>query len=729
MSRTIIGKVGLTPKKDYDLNTSYKRLDLVSYEGSSYVCLKDCIGILPTNDIYWQLSASKGDLPINGVDYNTPEEKEEFKEEIIADSKIEIDNYTTNKTLELETKTSELIGDLESQKDSFLSEMEVEKNLFDTNASEKTTSFDKNAENKIADFNVNASEKISSFNTNAKTLTNKFNENSESKTSEFNENATTKTTSFDKNAEAKITEYNNNATTKLEEYNSNATEKTNTFNSNAEDKTTAFDTNADTKQTEYNNNATTKLEEYNSNATTKVEEFNENAESLEKRIATLEDKQVKEYGVRYYFGQASSTLERLGDAIGLTARATKDGSYVENDFDNAEIFKYIKPVKRDKKAHKLLSVKGDADYDDIEGEEMVDYPETYWKFELDENKKFVDIKLRNVATSGYVKVNTFSVGAKPLSSDPDGNLQTKSGYCAKGWTSRTNFRNLIKSQYGDGACLLDWRYQVILFLYLIEFADFNTQKVLGQMHSTFRFDFASDKALIEETSTNRIIIANGSFVIGQQIGIGTSDGGTQIAKERTVTSMKKYDDGTVTGYEIAFDGDPVNITTASAVMTYSQKTGSTDDIQASSGCMADDGKHGARYRYFEFNSIFDWIDGYIIEDGKIYFSNNPEDYNDTDTSKFNVLSYALSTAFGWIKELGFDTNNPFCMFPTITGNGAGSSTYITDYTWCNPKGVFAPRVSGSPNGGAGVGAFCWGLNRGASAAAWYCGARVLFDQI
>ena len=150
MSRTIIGKVGLTPKKDYDLSTSYKRLDLVSYKGSSYVCLMDCIGVLPTNDMYWQLSASKGDLPINGVDYNTPEEKEEFKEEVIADSKIEIDDYTTNKTLELETKTSELIGDLEHQKDLFIGEMEVEKNLFDTNASQKTTLFDKNAENKTS---------------------------------------------------------------------------------------------------------------------------------------------------------------------------------------------------------------------------------------------------------------------------------------------------------------------------------------------------------------------------------------------------------------------------------------------------------------------------------------------------------------------------------------------------------------------------------------------------
>ncbi len=280
MSRTIIGKVGLTPKKDYDLSTSYKRLDLVSYKGSSYVCLKDCIGVLPTNDMYWQLSASKGDLPINGVDYNTPEEKEEFKEEVIADSKIEIDDYTTNKTLELETKTSELIGDLEHQKDLFIGEMEVEKNLFDTNASQKTTLFDKNAENKTSDFNTNASEKVSSFNTNAETLINTFNENSESKTSEFNDNAKTKTSDFNTNAEAKTTEYDDNATIKTTAFNNNATEKTNTFNSNAEAKTADFNTNASTKQTEYDDNATAKVNEFNENAESYATELTELAEQM-----------------------------------------------------------------------------------------------------------------------------------------------------------------------------------------------------------------------------------------------------------------------------------------------------------------------------------------------------------------------------------------------------------------------------------------------------------------
>ena len=35
----------------------------------------------------------------------------------------------------------------------------------------------------------------------------------------------------------------------------------------------------------------------------------EEMKKIEERIDALEEKQVKEYGVRYYFGQASSGLE------------------------------------------------------------------------------------------------------------------------------------------------------------------------------------------------------------------------------------------------------------------------------------------------------------------------------------------------------------------------------------------------------------------------------------
>lgn len=83
---TNLGKVATTPKGEYSNETTYIRLDIVSYNGSSYVCLKESVGNLPTNTEYWQLIASKGDTgakgqdgqdgytPVKGVDYFTQED-------------------------------------------------------------------------------------------------------------------------------------------------------------------------------------------------------------------------------------------------------------------------------------------------------------------------------------------------------------------------------------------------------------------------------------------------------------------------------------------------------------------------------------------------------------------------------------------------------------------------------------------------------------------------------
>lgn len=52
-----LGPVGLNPTGEYNNTKKYERLDVVLYEGSSYVALKDSIGQLPTNTEYWDCIA------------------------------------------------------------------------------------------------------------------------------------------------------------------------------------------------------------------------------------------------------------------------------------------------------------------------------------------------------------------------------------------------------------------------------------------------------------------------------------------------------------------------------------------------------------------------------------------------------------------------------------------------------------------------------------------------
>lgn len=58
MTEIQVGKVMLTPKGEYDSTKTYIRLDAVTYQGSSYVCLSDTTSAPPSDS--WQVLAQKG---------------------------------------------------------------------------------------------------------------------------------------------------------------------------------------------------------------------------------------------------------------------------------------------------------------------------------------------------------------------------------------------------------------------------------------------------------------------------------------------------------------------------------------------------------------------------------------------------------------------------------------------------------------------------------------------
>lgn len=154
----ILGNVGVLYVGAYNSSIQYEYLNCVTYNGSSYVCVNQngVTGVEPGTTDDWQLSAKKGDVgpvgpkPVNGVDYNTDEEKEEFKNDVVS-------------------KATE----------------EVEKNLADIET-EAIENYNKNATQKITEYNTNANTQVENFNTNATSKTNDFNSNASTKTEEFN---------------------------------------------------------------------------------------------------------------------------------------------------------------------------------------------------------------------------------------------------------------------------------------------------------------------------------------------------------------------------------------------------------------------------------------------------------------------------------------------------------------------------------------------------------------
>lgn len=120
----VLGTVGIYLRGEYDSSVKYEYMNQVTYQGSSYTCIKEegCTEIDPTNEDYWICSAEKGNKgdkgdtgdigpigpkPINGIDYNTNAEREEFKNAVVADSKADLEKYITEKETHLDNYTKE----------------------------------------------------------------------------------------------------------------------------------------------------------------------------------------------------------------------------------------------------------------------------------------------------------------------------------------------------------------------------------------------------------------------------------------------------------------------------------------------------------------------------------------------------------------------------------------------------------------------------------------------
>ena len=62
-----LGIVGIKNMGEFDSQTSYEKLNVVTYNGSSYCAIKNTTGNLPTDTDYWQLYAAKGSTGATGA--------------------------------------------------------------------------------------------------------------------------------------------------------------------------------------------------------------------------------------------------------------------------------------------------------------------------------------------------------------------------------------------------------------------------------------------------------------------------------------------------------------------------------------------------------------------------------------------------------------------------------------------------------------------------------------
>ena len=448
-------------------------------------------------------------------------------------------------------------------------------------------------------------------------------------------------------------------------------------------------------------------------------------EELEEDVDKIETTRGHVYGIRRKItNNSNSAWERIFDSIGKVANATKNGGTVENDFDNLAPWSEIKSCNYDLTTKKINAWFGDANFkfDGTNGDVFTHVPKTYWKIYQENDYDYV--LLADYPKAGFIEVDGFFVGRYNGSvvSD-DGLLHTYSGLVPT--TSKTigAFRTLANA-LGDNFSQLDWRYFVLQMLYLVEYANYNSQSMLGNGIMNRKYV----KTIVAENNTNRAIIGSASgYYVGQIIRIGTSDGGTQIADARKITAIEAYEDGSVAGYALIFDG-AVNIAVDNFVCTMAQLTGQCDTLGMKSGCLNNDGYHAMIYRGVEnlFANIWQFVDGINIKDNLAYICKDHSQYaSDKFTDPYKPLAYTNCKTNGNPKTLGLDVDEPFFRFPTEIGGG--TSTYMCDYYWQN-TGNRVALVGGNFDVGADAGLWYWSLGGTSSGANWGIGCRVLIDN-
>lgn len=501
-------------------------------------------------------------------------------------------------------------------------------------------------------------------------------------------------------------------------------------------------TNAGTTAEYINNSIAEKIEKHisinvivdnaqNVNITLDENQIYVTEKEMEEAIKKAITKKGNLYGIkRKVNDNTSSAWERIEDSVGLVAKATKNGEEVQNDFDNRYPWSEIISYNYNVEEKKINAYYGDPTFkfDGSNGEVLTRIPEFYWKREIIDGYEYIYIS--DYAIAGFNKSEEFSVGRYDACIDEDGKLHSYSGYSPSTNKNITQHRDAAKL-LSDEFCMIDYRYFMLQLLYLVEYANYNSQSQLGNGIVSMRYT-ASDKAIIAGETTNTIVIAtNDYFKVGQQIAIGTTVDGVSICKDRTITEIAEYSKDTTEGTAITFDGEPVNIAIGNIIHACAQKEGGCDSLGMKSGCLVNDSQHAVIYRGIEniFGNVFNWIDGLNIQEYQAYICRNPEEYiSDKFEAPYNKLGYVNCNERNmYIKKLGFDEKNPDIALPIEIGGGAGSSSGMCDF-YTSSEGNRVALVGGLFSFGAYAGLWFWFCNFSSTSSYLYCGARLLKYQ-
>ena len=424
----------------------------------------------------------------------------------------------------------------------------------------------------------------------------------------------------------------------------------------------------------------------------------------------------------------SDTWERTDASVGMEANPTIGTKVGKDDFSYVMPWAGIVSKCCDLDTGETIAYIGEPGYDPTKYMVLTEYPGYYLKRWRDDTYEYVQISAG--AFDGAVYIEPWEWGRYPssLMGSKHVSMSGKHPDCR---INRAMVRARSKAA-GEGYYSMDstsyWAYSMLV---LVKYASLNTQEKVCKGYYYLRYT-DQDKALVAEQSTNRIVIALATaaneYLVGNAVEIGTSLGGAQVAKQRLITRVEDYSNGSVTGKAIYFDGDPVNIAVGNIISHCANISGTTDSLGMRDGCLVNDGKHAMLLLGHEHNGQYAFVDNVNRYQGTLYvcYDNTATKDNVGDTDpNYKALSFTFPTTSGWQLLEGLDPEHPLEMWCEKLGGssvGKGNGAYL----WSNNNAAWCVLyVFGGALNGADAGLPCVIASNGSGDAYWSIGGVLL----
>ena len=474
-------------------------------------------------------------------------------------------------------------------------------------------------------------------------------------------------------------------------------------------------------------------------------------------------KNTRRYGIKWNGVTAECT--RTGDASSITTDTTnfkhsgsKNSNY-DNPFDNIYPWSGIRLCNIDLDAYYALASggnilscvkawEGDIDFSYTDTDGVWRYTPEFWGKAWNDEDNNRNIEIIDKPLGGYVHykagfdgrwhggIRSRTVGgeAKTLLLPCTG-MPGKSVSVSTLHSYAKNFKATLDNIFSIDASTM---------LYLVEFADFNSQYTIGNGVSDL-YRQSEDKIQEDATSSATVKVlasAATTCIPGAIMDIGTSNGSASVGSFIIDSVTTDPNDDTLKIVTLTTDGittTSVTVTTDHFWSVHGLANVADEDIGSQSGYIGTNGRSNVYYRGVNFAAnLWYYVLGAYRETGtgNIWIAHDEEEadaYDALDTDVHIDTGLVLpkngdgtESASGYVQTLGLLDNSTFLSVPPFcTEFGGSSASPVGDYNYIPAltTGNTILLLGGRAAYGSNAGRFCASWDYSASPSSWAYGAR------